>query len=47
MTKKEKQAKVALVLREFKSGKLKSASVVVSAARKTRLKMVESRKKDQ
>jgi hypothetical protein len=26
MTKKEKQAKVALVLREFKSGKLKSSS---------------------
>lgn len=26
MTKKEKQAKVALVMREFKSGKLKSSS---------------------
>ena len=26
MTKKEKQAKVALVLREFKAGKLKSSS---------------------
>ena len=36
MTKKEKQAKVALVMREFKSGKLRAAAAKPLKARSKR-----------